>query len=97
MDADRLRVTDDFDIELEGARVFRALLIPRLLILCAVVAALAWRGLVPWRAFAAAAVTAFGLMTAVGLKEFRAWRRLQAELRRLTSSPPRTGTRPTVR
>lgn len=92
---------DALTVRYEGIRIFRQLLVKRLLALVAVVlAAVVWLHLLPWAAFAA--VTVIGATT-VGLvvrAEHRARNECRAraiEVAEISRILPQSGTRPTAR
>jgi hypothetical protein len=88
-------------VRYEGIRIFRKLLVKRLMILTvAVLAAVAWLHLLPWTAFAATIGIGATLVGLVIRAEHRARKQCRAyatEVGRITRVLPQTDTRPTAR
>jgi type II secretory pathway component PulF len=92
---------DALTVRYEGIRIFRQLLVKRLLTLTAIVlAAVAWLHLLPWTALVAVSGIGASMVGVVVRAEQRARRRCRAcaiEVARISRILPQTGTRPTAR
>jgi hypothetical protein len=96
-----LESLDALTVRYEGIRIFRQLLVKRLLTLIAVVlAAVAWLHLLPWAAFAGVSAIGATMVGFVVRAEHRArnkCRALAIEVAEISRILPQTGIRPTAR